>query len=413
MIKTRFAAFTTAAMIGVAAMPAMPVMANGTDLGAAYSTEPVFTQQEMQDGNESENTESQGTSDTIPVPVSGDAGRITKLLADLDEETLEVLLENPKLMSYFLPLLHVTVTDGSVKIAVDGSEEEDGTMSGRVQTRGRNLNVRTGPGVGYDIITSLPNGTEIKIMGESNGWYQLEQPSKNGYVAGNYVVLNQLPSGKEEEGYSFDIDGEMMAEFLSAFSGLFEGDPVTEIHGLTPDGNLSLVDDYGNPTGEGQQFITLVTKAGNYFYLIIDRNEKGEETVHFLNMVDERDLLTLMEDDDTATYQEKLAEEQAAREAAEKAAEEAAQAAAEAERARQEEQKGTNMLPLILVLVVLAAAGGGWFYLQTRKKKQASNTPDPDADYEDEEDEEEDYGAGEPGDEEDVISEEDNVEGDL
>ena len=411
MIKTRFAAFTAAAMIGVAAIPAVPVYANATAPGAAYSTQPVFTQPDAEEGKEAQSTDTLETSGTIFQTGGDEAGRIAKMLTDLDPEMLEVLMENPKLLSYFLPLLHVTVTDGSVKIAVDGSGEEDRTTSGRVRTRGRNLNVRTGPGVGYDIITSLPNGTPIRIMGEANGWYQLEEPSKNGYVAGNYVVLDPVSQEKPGESFTFDIDGEMMAEFLSSFSGLFEGDPVTEIHGLTPDGNLSLVDDYGNPTGEGQQFITLVTKAGNYFYLIIDRNEKGEETVHFLNMVDERDLLTLMEDDDAATYQEKLAEEQAAREAAEKAAEEAAQAAAEAERARQEEQKSTNMLPLLLVVMVLAGAGGGWFYLQTRKK-QTSNTPDPDADYEDEEDEEEDYGAGEAGDE-DVIPEEDSVEGDL
>ena len=39
-------------------------------------------------------------------------------------------------------------------------------------------------------------------------------------------------------------------------------------NGLTPEGNLTLVDDYGTATGEGKQFITLVTKSGNYFYLI-------------------------------------------------------------------------------------------------------------------------------------------------
>ena len=60
-------------------------------------------------------------------------------------------------------------------------------------------------------------------------------------------------------------------------------------HGLTLR-NLTLVDDLGVRNGEGQQFVTLVTKNGNYFYLIIDRDEKGEETVHFLNMVDERSL---------------------------------------------------------------------------------------------------------------------------
>ncbi len=71
-------------------------------------------------------------------------------------------------------------------------------------------------------------------------------------------------------------------------------------NGLTPKGNLTLVDDYGERNGKGKQFITLVTEAGNYFYLIIDRDEKGEETVHFLNLVDERDLFALMEEDEAA-----------------------------------------------------------------------------------------------------------------
>ena len=193
----------------------------------------------------------------------------------------------------------------------------------------------------------------------------------------------------------------MMASFLSLFSGMFEEDEpqtVPDIHGLTPDGNLSLVDDIGPVTGEGQQFVTLVTKAGNYFYLIIDRDEKGEETVHFLNLVDERDLFTLMEEDEQASYTEQLAAEQAAKEAAEKAAAEAATAeSGEGDETKtdkdKESGKSRNMLPLLLIPVILAAAGGGWFFLQTKKKKQEADKPDPDADYTD--DDEEDYGAGE------------------
>ena len=71
---------------------------------------------------------------------------------------------------------------------------------------------------------------------------------------------------------------------------------------LTPNGNLTLVDDIGSSTGQGRQFITLVTKSGNYFYLIIDRNDKGEENVHFLNMVDEEDLFALMDEKQVADH---------------------------------------------------------------------------------------------------------------
>ena len=83
---------------------------------------------------------------------------------------------------------------------------------------------------------------------------------------------------------------------------------------LTPEGNLTLVDDYHTSysDGSGQQFITLVSKSGNTFYLVIDRNSKGENTVHFMNLVDESDLLSLMDDEDAEAY---TAEKEAAAQA--------------------------------------------------------------------------------------------------
>lgn len=450
MMKMRIAAVFAAVMFGTAALPAVTVFAQGNDpeqtaaaetTAAAEMTAPAAeSTAETSAATETAETDEKGitdaeskeaepeaagdeekteTFDLSSLDLSGIPGLnldvYADILSDLDPEVAEVLLKNPKLLAHFLPTLHVTVTDNAVTVAVDGDEpEEDPIRTGHVRTNGSNLNVRTGPGIGFDIINSLAHGTEVQVMKEENGWYQLEFPAKYGYVCGKYLELSDIMPKETPEGYTFDIDGEMMAGFLSAFSGMFEEEPqpVPEIHGLTPDGNLSLVDDIGPITGEGQQFVTLVTKAGNYFYLIIDRNEKGEENVHFLNLVDERDLFTLMEEDDQNIYTEQLAAEQAAKEAAEKAAQEAAQKESEEESdAEKESGKSRSMLPLLLIPVILAAAGGGWFYVQTKKKKEAVNTPDPDADYTDDDDDE-DYGAGEDDADGDDIAVVSNVGGD-
>ena len=79
-------------------------------------------------------------------------------------------------------------------------------------------------------------------------------------------------------------------------SGVVYEEPQKE-EPLTPDGNATLVDDFGG----NKQLITVTTKNGNYFYILIDRDDEGENTVHFLNQVDEADLMALMEDGNTTT----------------------------------------------------------------------------------------------------------------
>ena len=68
----------------------------------------------------------------------------------------------------------------------------------------------------------------------------------------------------------------------------------TEPQPLTPEGNMTLVDDISGEASEDKQFITVVSKSGNYFYIIIDNAAEGENTVHFLNQVDEADLMAII-----------------------------------------------------------------------------------------------------------------------
>ena len=159
---------------------------------------------------------------------------------------------------------------------------------------------------------------------------------------------------------------------------------------LTPEGNLTLVDDYHTnySDGSGQQFITLVSKSGNTFYLVIDRNAKGQQTVHFVNLVDEADLLSLMEEEDADAY---TAEKEAAAQAEQdklKAEEEAKKAAEEAAASGEEQPKENKVTKIasgflgVVVLIALAAGGGFYAFAKQKQKKQAEKEAlDPDANY--------------------------------
>ena len=188
------------------------------------------------------------------------------------------------------------------------------------------------------------------------------------------------------EGDSTPVEQPVLPEIVE------EEDTVTitdeETGALTPEGNLSLVDDYHTSysDGSGQQFITLVSKSGATFYLVIDRNAKGQQTVHFMNLVDEADLLALMEEEAADAY---TAEKEAAAQAeldrlkAEEEAKKVAEEAATAEPPKENKvTKYAGAFLGVVALIALAAGGGFYFYRQQMQKKKAEKEAlDPDANY--------------------------------
>ena len=158
--------------------------------------------------------------------------------------------------------------------------------------------------------------------------------------------------------------------------------------GLTPDGNLALIDDIlggayysSEEVGESQmQFVTVESKNGNTFYLVID-HATGD--VYFLNLVDEADLLALLEDEgyevecdcetrcqpgevNTSCPVRRTDFNECAGEEPEPTPEPTTTPVTEPET---EESGGFNAALLPILLIVVLGAGGAYYFLKVRKRK--------------------------------------------
>lgn len=151
-----------------------------------------------------------------------------------------------------------------------------------------------------------------------------------------------------------DSEAEPPAETAEQVQDPATVNPVT----LTPEGNLTLVDDIDGEQAEDKQFITVVTKDGDYFYIIIDR-AGSSQNVYFLNMVDDTDLFALIEDGDSIPAQT-LTPEPEQPTALEPVEDEP----------EPEAEKSGGMGGILLVVLALAAGGGVFYYLKVLKPKQ-------------------------------------------
>ena len=148
---------------------------------------------------------------------------------------------------------------------------------------------------------------------------------------------------------------------------------------LTPDGNLTLVDDITTNEESSKQFITAVTKNGNYFYLVIDRAD-DKDNVYLLNMVDEADLMALMKGEPVPMPKPEEPQPTPTE-------------PTEEEPVKEETEKPKNNTLPLLMLVLAMCGGGAFYYLKFVKGKNnhkgSTNLNELNDVYSDDNDEEE------------------------
>ncbi|MDO4649882.1 MAG: DUF4366 domain-containing protein, partial [Eubacteriales bacterium] len=276
------------------------------------------------------------------------------------------------------------MTEAEVQEQINVTESDDGTVTfsygdwqwsmgdtkesskeGTVTDVNSYLHLRNGAGMNYDIIGHLLPGAQVEVIGEDGDWYHVIVPEQTGYVHSDYLKVLEKTGTK-------DVDEEMLGKLL--YMMMLSSNSKNSAP-LTPDGNMTLVDDIGSTTGAGQQFLTFVTKSGNTFYMIIDRNDKGEENVHFLNLVDEADLLALM-DEDTANQ---IKQPDTTVEPVEEKTTEVTEP--EPEKEPEPVKKKSPVIALILLFLLGAGGVAGFLYFKMNdKKKVSTDSTDPDAD---------------------------------
>lgn len=294
---------------------------------------------------------------------------------------------------------------GNLVITIGGvTDPAELETVGTVVTGGSCLNVRTGAGMDYEIIDWLSPGEEVKVIGSEGDWYEVIVPEKKGYVHGYYLELFEKAVQNSE------IDLTMLMYLMGMMFGSLENaDGEIAENGkppfaFTPDGNLTLIDDFLQieaPATEDsarieKQFITVQSKNGNTFYIVIDRNGDNEN-VYFLNLVDEADLMALMEDENgettahTCSCTDKCVVgaintscEICRSNMSECAGKETVIEAQPTEPAKEPdaEKKSANFL-LIIILLIAGAAGGAvyWFKFRKPKTKTSGNSDLDDYDF--------------------------------
>ncbi len=143
-----------------------------------------------------------------------------------------------------------------------------------------------------------------------------------------------------------------------------------------PEGTGTVVNSAND--GDGKQFYTIVTPAGNTFYLIIDL-QRDSDNVYFLDAVTEKDLLALAEQNGYDTKDTEVIPSASKSDDTSKANQEPKGSTVQTP----ESQKDNAGMLFIVLAVVVIGGGAGYYFKIYRPKHQKADSED-DFDYSDE-----------------------------
>ena len=164
-------------------------------------------------------------------------------------------------------------------------------------------------------------------------------------------------------------------------------------------GNLSLLDDVGADKAKNLEYMTVQTKSGAVFYLVIDKSA-DTENVYFLNQVDELDLMAIMDDAQKQEYESSLKEEP--QEVTETLIEDEPTADEQVDEEPQADLQTNNLALFGVIGVIAALVIGGYVFMKKKAKKDGADLDEDLEFYDDEEYENEDEQEPEFAEEEDV-----------
>lgn len=189
-------------------------------------------------------------------------------------------------------------------------------------------------------------------------------------------VIEEIPEDEEDIADIEPIDASPVTEILET-----QGNPPL----INPQGGNGAMIESASSGQVNREFITVQTKNGAVFYIVIDRDEKSEN-VYFLNAVDEYDLFA---------FADKFPEEVLAELEAEKGGDvpeniDNSDVADDnsAEKNPDKEKSGGNNSSMIIVVIAVLGIGGAVYFKVIKPKQSGKQGKQPA--YDDEEEYEED-----------------------